>query len=187
MLGIPFLTAPTRSRSTSEEKSPGPGPKETIREAKRALDVHRPSHAHSLVAPMLDDPDCPAEARLAAGRALAAQGRYPEAMQQFVIYISGNPDSVQGLISAALTAARIHDITRAIDWFNRAAHLLKGRAKNYIKPILESGINDAVAIEDMVADVEAHPEDKERALALAIALGCAGHFRAVERFLPSPG
>jgi len=185
MLGIPFLTAATKSKTTSEGKLPKPSLKDTIQDARNALNMQQPSRAHSLVASWLDEPDCPAEVRLIAGRALAAQGRYPEAMQQFVIYISGNPDSVQGLVSAALTAARIHDITRAVDWFNRAAHSLKGRAKKYIRPFLESDTNDTVAIEEMVAEVEAHPEDKERALALAIALGRAGHFRAVERFLPT--
>jgi tetratricopeptide (TPR) repeat protein len=185
MLGIPFLKTLPKTRQPSARKIARPTLNETLREARTALDSRQPSRAHWLVTPWLEEKDCPAEVRLIAGRALAAQGRYAEAMGHFEIYVAGNPDSVDGLICAALTAARARNITRAVDWFNLAARALTGRAKTAIEPLLSSNPYDPVAIEDMVADVEAHPEDKERALALACALGRAGHFRAVEKFLPA--
>ena len=69
MLGIPFLTAATKSRSQSEGKLSKSSVKETIRDAKNALNMQQPSRAHSLVASWLDESDCPAEVRLIAGRA----------------------------------------------------------------------------------------------------------------------
>ncbi len=184
MLSIPFLRSTIRSKAGRTEPKVVPDVSETLTLARKALRAGNASRAHSLVVPTLSEKDAPAEARLVAGKALSAMGRYPEALMHFEAYLASEPGSVEGLLAAGLTAARAQEMARAADWFNRACLALTGRARKLIEPLMKTARHDPVAIEEMVAELESYPEDRERALALACALGRAGHFRAVERYLP---
>ena len=42
---------------------------------------------------------------------------------------------------------------------------------------------DPVALEEMMEEVEENPGERDRAIALVCALGSAGYFKAVERFM----
>jgi len=184
MLSIPFLKTTAKARTQRPPETVRPDPGKTLDEARAALRERNPQRALNLLAPLINAGDAPDETRLLAGRALAALERYPEALEHLEMYVAANPDSVKGLLCAGLVAASAREIAKAVDWFNRAARALGGRARAILEPLMNAEQPDPVAIEEMVADVESHPEDRDRALALACALGRAGHFRAVERFLP---
>jgi len=163
MLGIPFLSTAVRRRK--EKKQSAPAVPEIVKPA--------------------DGSEAGAGIGLVAGKALMVMGRYIEAFEHVEEYLKEQPDSVEGMITAGLIAARMGQVAMAQEWFNRGSVKLEGRAKELMEPVLEKSEFDMMDIEDLVAEAEAHPEDKERVLALACALGRAGHFRAVERFVPS--
>ncbi len=183
MLSIPFLKMPTRVRSKRRVEELKPDPSEIVSQASRALADGGPSRALLMVAPWRNDPEAPAKMKLIAARALSALGRYPEAIGRFVEYLDSNPGDAEGLVWAGLAAAKARETARAMEWFNRATYALDGRARAILEAFTRSEGSDPLAIEDMVAEAEAHPEDRDRALALACALGRGGHFRAVEGFL----
>jgi len=184
MLGIPFLKTPARSKSRLDELKIKPVLSELVPRAMDLLRDNQPEKAFSLIAPRHLDDDAPDELRLVAGHALAALGRYPEALGHYTYYLARHPDSVIGLLAAGLAAARARQLAQASDWFRRASETATGRVKELLEPLLDADVHDPVTIGEMIADLESFPGDRERAIALACALGCAGHFRAVERFLP---
>ena len=183
MLTLSFLRTESEARSKPIEKVDRTDLTETVFQARAALREKAPGRALSLLAPWLGDENPPAEARLIAGRALTALGRYPEALGLLEEYLAEHPNSVEGLLAAGIAAASARELARAVDWFNRAAHALSGRALSLIEPLGSLEHPDPIALEEMVAEVESYPGDRDRALALACALGRSGHFRAVERFL----
>jgi tetratricopeptide (TPR) repeat protein len=131
----------------------------------------------------MEDKDAVPEAHLITGRALAALGRYPEALRCLEEYLDEHPNSVEGLIAAGLAAAGARELARAIQLFNRAGQRLSAPARALVEPLGSLEHPDPVGLEEMVAEVESHPKDPDRLFAVACALGQAGHFRAVERFL----
>ncbi len=187
MLSIPFLKTVTRKKSPPEKDQVKPDLTETISRAADAIRENNPSRALYLVAPWLTCDKPPNEIRLVAGRALAALGRYPEALGHFEAYLKDNPGSVEGLLAAGLAAARARELARAIDWFNRASRAVTGRAQVLLEALPDNETNDPIIIEELVAEVESYPEDRDRALALICVLGRAGHFRAVEKYIPMLG
>ena len=180
---FPFVKADAAKRRNAVENSVSPGLPDAIAKARASLaqgDAHR---ALLTIAPlMMSDAPAP-EACIIVGRALSAMGRYPEALEQLDACLARCPDSVEGLILAGLTAARARELARAVDFFNRAAESLPDRPGSILKTLGPGNRPDPVALEDMVAEAEAHPEDRDLALALGCVLGRAGHFRAVERFM----
>jgi len=156
---------------------------EAIRSSRKALLDGEPGSALGLVAPFLRDDDALPEIRLIAGRALTALGRYPEALEYFDIYLTDNADSVEGLLAAGVAASKSRALAKALGWFSKAFNTLARKADKFIQPLLSSDEIDPVIIEEMIADMESHPADKNRAIALMCALGKAGHFNAVEKFM----
>jgi tetratricopeptide (TPR) repeat protein len=151
--------------------------------ARAALAEGSFSHALNLVAPWLTDDVTPPIALLLAGRALLSLGRFPEAIGYLEQYLSVQPSCPEGLLAAGVAAAGARELAKAVDWFNKAAHSLSGKARELLEPYLLKGTPDPIAIEDLIVQVESHPDDRDCALALTCALGQAGHFRAIERFL----
>jgi len=185
MLGIPFLKTIVKPKADKEIRPVKPDLSDLVAKAGEKLKDNQPTSALSMVAPWHSDDDAPSEIKLVAGRALAALGRFPEALEYFEAWVEGNPGSVEGLIEAGLIAARARKLTIAMEYFNRAIGTVSGRVRAILKPYLESDIHDPVVIEELILDLESNPGDRDRALALACALGRSGHFRAIERFLPS--
>jgi len=161
MLQIPFISQEVRRK---KEKQSKPAIKIPLEPGRDSRDVDR--------------------TRLIACKALMVMGRHLEALGHVENFLKDHPDSVEGMLTAGLIASRMRQVSMAIEWFNRASKHVTGRAKTFLDPILEKKIRDLVDIEELVAEAEAHPEDRELALATACALGRSGHFRAVERFLP---
>lgn len=184
MLSIPFLTKSKPAKSGACEIPGDADLGDIVSDALSALGQNRPSQALSAIAPFRLGPDIPDEVRLIAGRALTALGRYPEALLIFEEYIRANPKSTIGYLAAGLAAARARQLVIAMDWFKKAAMSLDDRARELFEPFKNLDQIDAVTIEDMIVKVESNPDDRDLALALASALGLAGHFIAVERFLP---
>ncbi len=184
MLGIPFLKSATKSKTRVDSPQVKPDLTELVSNAMELLRNNRPEQAFSLVAPWHLEDDAPDEIRLVAGHALAALGRFPESLGHYSEYLERHPESVDALLTAGLAAARARRLAQAADWFRRASMAVTGRVRELLEPLLEADVHDPVTIGEMIADLESHPGDRDRAIALACALGCAGHFRAVERFLP---
>jgi hypothetical protein len=178
---FPFYKADTATRR-ADEKGRRPGLADAITKAREFLGEHMPGRALSVIAPWLDGDISLKEVRLIAGRSLFELGRYPEAFGHLDRYLSECPKSLEGLVVGGLSAARIRDIARAMDFFSRASQLLNSRQFSLFETLSREGKPDLVALEEMLSDVEADPGDIDRALALSCALGISGHFRAVERF-----
>ncbi len=183
MLFFPFLRIDTNSSPKSAPAGERAELAETVKSARLALAEGVPDRALNLVAPWLTDDESPVIALLIAGRALTALGRYPEALGYLEQYLREKPRCPEGLLAAGMAAARSRELARAVDWFNRAAHSLSGKARELIEPFVLTEQPDPLAIEELIVEVESNPGDRDRALALACALGRGGHFRAIERFL----
>ena len=173
----PDLTPGTRG------KIERPNLEKTVLQIRAALANGDNSLALNLVAPWLTDDDTPPIALLLAGRALTALRRYPEALGYLEQYTHIEPSCSEGLLAAGIAAAGAREIARAVDWFNKATHSLSGVARQILEPYILTGTPDPIAIENLVVEVESHPDDCDRVLALSCALGQAGHFKAIERFL----
>lgn len=183
MLSIPFLNL--KRKSSIETKNQTPDWDALISDASMALRGNEPRKAHSLISPWTESKNAPVELHRLAGHVLTALGRHTESMFEFDKYLAKHPNSTKCLLSAGLAAARVPQLQRATKYFNRAIHTITGRARTLLEPLLKKELFDVLAIVDLVNEVESNPEDKDRRLALALALGRAGHFKAVERFLPA--
>jgi len=183
MLGITFLKTEKKTDRTDRVKITKPDLNEILSRAREAMATRLPMKAISILTPYLKLDDIPPVVMLAAGKALGELGRYPEALDMIESYLSKNPSSIEGLISAGLISARACEFSRAINYFRRASNALNIKARLLLEPLGSLENPDPVAIEDLVATVESNPGDTDKILALACALGSAGHFRAVERFV----
>lgn len=182
MLSIPFLNG--RREKPKDDATELPDWDILISDILKAFQQNDPNAAYELVSPWLETDEAPAEFLKLAGHSLAAVGRHPESLEQYEKYLSVHPNSVKGLLAAGLAAARSRRLRLATDFFNRALLAITGRARMLLEPLIKKDIFDALAIEDLVYEVESHPGDKDRVLALVLALGRAGHFKAVEKFMP---
>jgi hypothetical protein len=180
---FPFIKTDTRPGRTNVAAKLQPLLPEKIAEARSALLSRDPGRALTIMAPMLSEETPSAEVRLIAGRALSSLERNQEALWHLEAYLQVCPDSVEGLVVAGLTSARVGELGRAINWFNGAVMNLNERQLNYLNMLGPDVHPDPVAIEEMFGDVELDRNNRDRALALACALGRAGHFRIAERFL----
>jgi tetratricopeptide (TPR) repeat protein len=183
MLSIPFLNGKRTSAKENEIKTPDWDV--LLSDISKALADNAPDKAYSLVSPWLKHDEAPARFHKAAGHALTSVGKHQDSICEFEKYLTVYPDSVKGLLAAGLASAKARDLQTATGYFNRAIRAITGRARTLLEPLISRDIFDAVAIEDLVYEVESNPGDKERVLALVLALGRAGHFKAVEKFMPA--
>lgn len=183
MLSIPFLNS--KRKTPVESKNKTPDWDALISNASMALRGNEPRKAHSLISPWIESKSAPVELHKLAGHVLMALGRYIESIDEFEKYLAKYPNSVKCLLAAGLAAAYVPELQRATKYFNCAIRTITGRVRTLLEPLLKKDLFDVLAIIDLVNEVESNPEDKDRRLALALALGRAGHFKAVERFLPA--
>lgn len=183
MLSIPFLNS--KRKTPIETKNQTPDWDVLISNAYMALGGNEPRKAHSLISPWTESKSAPVELHKLAGHVLTALGRHTESIDEFEKFLAKHPNSVKCLLSAGLAAARVPQLQRATKYFNRAIRTITGRVRTLLEPLLKKDLFDVLAILDLVNEVESNPEDNDRRLALALALGRAGHFKAVERFLPA--
>ena len=180
---FPFNRTATVARTEQVRKPEKPGLEDLVKLARGLMRDGNPQAALGSLAPWKDDTDgCP-EARLLIGRALLALNRYPEAIQQLEAFLEFRPESMEGLLAAGIAAARLSEFAKAADLSNRAAMQLVGPARSLLKSLGSGSKPDPVAIEEMMADIEADRTDRDRGLALACALAKAGHFRVAEKYM----
>lgn len=183
MLSIPFLNG--KRAASKEDEISTPNWDVLMSDASTAWHDDAPEKAYAMITPWLDHEEAPAKFHKLAGHVLMSLGKHTEAVREFEKYLETYPDSVKGLLAAGVASARARDLQAATGYFNRAIRAITGRARTLLEPLIKRDLFDALAIEDLVYEVESNPGDKERVLALMLALGRAGHFKAVEKFMPA--
>jgi len=182
IFAVPFVK--TTTRRSSKPAFTQPPLQADLEGAKAALLDGDPARALALLMPELSKNDPVPESRLLASKALFLLGRLPEAILEIEAFLKNNPHSVEALLLAGVIMSNARELARAVDFFNKAACFLDDTAKEHLAILSQSGEIDPIALEELIDEVESDPANRPRVLALACALGKAGHFRAVEKFLP---
>lgn len=183
MIGLTFLRGNTTSKRRKAESESVFLLDDVMKKAREALANGNASVAYSTLAPLLGNEPIPPEVRLTTARVLYELRRFAEASTHLEAYLDQNPFDVEALIIAGLVAAELWELAKAADYFNRACLALRGNTRELLLSLGNEFKPDPIAVEEMIEDIQAYPEDTERALALACALGRAGHFKAASRFL----